>query len=300
MLSYFERRRYERAPSANLPIILVAGPPRSGTTVVAQALIRTLPVSYFNNLTAMFPRAPITANRLWGRPFRNQSVALRSFYGRTTRMSEPNDALFLWDRWLGADRAKIQPPPSAANRRRMAQFFGAFQEAFGLPVVAKNNSLNAYASSVAEALPTAHFVCMTRDPLWLSQALLDARRMIHGSPAVAYGIDDPRRATANPDDPLQDVCGQVEFYRHLAEEQLRRIGPQRFWLVPYEEFCRHPQRLLTRVAREILGLDARDEEFARKLAPLEPSCRQRLPDAEFERLRAYWEAAGQLEARSAR
>jgi hypothetical protein len=166
--------------------------------------------------------------------------------------------------------------------------------------VAKNNSLNAYASSVAEALPTAHVICMTRHPLWLSQALLDARRVIHGSSEVAYGIDDPQRATANPDDPLQDVCGQVEFYQQLADVQLRRIGPERFWLVPYEEFCRHPQRLLTRVAREILGLNAGEEEFARQLAPLEPSCLQRLPDAEFERLRAYWETAAQPAARSTR
>ncbi len=63
-LSVRERRLYDRAPLPERPIVFVVGPPRSGTTVAAQVLSAGLPVAYFNNLTSIFPRSPITVNRM--------------------------------------------------------------------------------------------------------------------------------------------------------------------------------------------------------------------------------------------
>src|SRR5262245_45670092 len=67
LLALAERRIYARATAPQRPILFVTGAPRSGTTLVSQALVHHLPVTYFNNLSALFPRAPIVANRLFGR-----------------------------------------------------------------------------------------------------------------------------------------------------------------------------------------------------------------------------------------
>src|SRR4029079_10706409 len=45
LLEPFERRAYQSAPPRRLPVILVCGPPRSGTTLLLQALIQNLPVA---------------------------------------------------------------------------------------------------------------------------------------------------------------------------------------------------------------------------------------------------------------
>ena len=55
LLRRFDRRIEARIPAPSAPIVIVCGPPRSGTTLVEQTLLRHLPVTYFSNLTNIFP-----------------------------------------------------------------------------------------------------------------------------------------------------------------------------------------------------------------------------------------------------
>ena len=59
---------YAKARAPRHPIIIVVGPPRSGTTLVAQTLTHYLNLTYFNNVTSLFPRSPICGNRILRNP----------------------------------------------------------------------------------------------------------------------------------------------------------------------------------------------------------------------------------------
>ena len=150
LLLPFERKAYRRAEPPRHPVILVCGPPRSGTTLVAQTLIRYLGTTYINNLTALFPRSPVTANRILPGCMKPDRVRPRSYYGRTSGLAGTNDGLQLWDRWFGRDRTRIPTALSSEERDAMVRFFGACEQAFGGPLIAKNNSLNLSAALVAE------------------------------------------------------------------------------------------------------------------------------------------------------
>ena len=273
-LARAERRQLETAPEPDLPILLVMGPPRSGTTLLALSLIRSLPVSYFNNLTAIFPRAPIRANELLPGHFDRKRVTLRSFYGRTRLLCGPNDALHIWDRWLGGDRTRAPSALSADAVRELPRFFGAWLRAFGGPLVAKNNSLNGCAQLVAPLLPTARFVLLRREPLWLGASLLEARRMIHGDLHTSYGIDDPGRPTDL--DPIDDIVRQLRFHDTLAARQRAALGP-RLRELAYEDFCVDPVAQIASIAREELRLRVDVDALRSVLAPLAPSQRSNLP-----------------------
>jgi len=251
-LAALERRRYARAPRPSLPIVVVVGAPRSGTTIVAQVLLNALPVGYFNNLTSVFPRAPIVANRLLGRWVRGPREAYRSFYGRTSGLGGPNDGLYLWDRWLGEDR--YAPPSRLAPevREEMARFFGAFEQATGRPLVTKNNALATQATAVAEALPTARFIAVRRKAPYVVQSILRARETIQGDRKRPYGVGAPGAANGSP---IEEVCAQVLYHERRYREQEAALGADRFWVVDYEDVCRDPRGLLGRVAREILGTE---------------------------------------------
>jgi hypothetical protein len=165
--------------------------------------------------------------------------------------SGPNDGLHLWDRWLGKDRTKIRGSLTPKEQVDMRRFFGAMEQLFGRPILAKNNSLNTCAALVAEVLDQAVFICMTREPLFLAQAQLVARLDIHGVDDVPYGIDGVRDARST--DVVEDICRQVLFHHQVAQEQQDRLGPERFWIVEYEEFCRNPSALVDAVAIKVLG-----------------------------------------------
>lgn len=278
-----ERRRLVAA-TPRWPIVLVTGAPRSGTTVLSQALIHNLPVTFFNNLTSVFPRAPITANRMFGRMLRKPSGALQSFYGRTSGFASENDALHLWDRWLGPDRYAVPERLDAATADAMRRFFAAYEQAFGRPIVNKNNALATGAEPVAAALPTAHFLFIRRDPVFAVQSILGARETIQGTRDAPYGVNDPmRRHVAS--NPIEDVCAQVLYHERRMEEQRRNIGDRRFWVVEYEHFCVEPHAIVERVGRDVLGFDVDPAALRAALPPLRNTNRSKLPQGEIDLIR---------------
>ena len=251
LLQIAERRRYRKAPAPRLPLVAVCGAPRTGTTLVEQVLIDHLPVAFINNLTAVFPRAPLTANRIFRPTVSGRGAAYHSYYGKTVGFSGPNDGLHLWDRWLGANRTRIRTSLTPVEQRDMRRFFGAMEQIYAKPIVVKNNGLNTCAALVAEVLDRAFFICMTREPLFLAQAQLRARLDIHGADDVPYGLDGVRDGRST--DVVEDICHQVLFHHQVAQEQQNRLGPERFWIVRYEEFCRNPSALVDAVAIKVLG-----------------------------------------------
>ncbi len=282
LLAQRERARYAAAPEPRLPQLFVCGPPRSGTTLVAQTLIAHLPVAYFSNLTAVFPRSPLTATAMFEKRLRPWRPAFRSYYGRTAPLLGPNDGLQLWDRWLGSDRTRRRESLTPEEGDALRRFFGAHEALTARPVVTKNNNLNLQAAAVAAALPTARFLCLTRDPVFLGQALLLARREIHGNDAIPYGLYPPEEPTP---DPVTGVARQVRWHTQLAGEQQATLGSDRFQMLSYEAFCEDPARVIYRVADEMLGIPAAD---VRQVSPglrFSPSASVRLPAERFAALK---------------
>ena len=282
ILQVRENDLYRRAAKPLSPMIFVCGAPRTGTTLVTQVLLNHLPLQYLNNLTSVFPRSPIVANQLFSRLVKRRPASYSSFYGKSDHLSGPNDALYIWDRWLGNDRGRIRESLTAAEKSSMTRFFGAFQMAYPGPLLNKNNNLNVQANIVADVFDNAYFICMTRDPLYLAQSLYLARLEIHGDTGVAYGIHDPDREATQ--DIIQDVCRQVLFHHRKIHEQQNRLGAERFWIVPYEQFCNQPEGLVTRVAEDILGVTIRTQELVKTLAPFTISNKTRMEPEVFEEI----------------
>ena len=152
VLSSSERRKYADETTGSRPITFVCGGPRAGTTCTAQFLAAHLPVSYFTNLSSLFPRSPITAQRMFLGESRRMRYSTRSFYGRTVGLTGMNDALYVWDRWLGEDREHPHFELSAEETAKMKRFFAAWERTFADPLLAKCNNLNAVAHTVAAVL----------------------------------------------------------------------------------------------------------------------------------------------------
>lgn len=256
ILQVFEKKLYKNAPNSSLPQIFVCGAPRSGTTLMAQVLIKYLPVYYFNNLTSLFPRSPIISQKLFGFLAKNdnKSITFSSFYGRTSKLWYPNDALYLWDRWTGKDRKTIPTSLHYQAKKRMVQFFNAVEHHSKQPLLNKNNSLNSFAHLVAETLPNSYFICLDRDPIFLAQSHLVARRFINADEQKSYGIEF-ETLTSQTEDAISNICKQVFNHKQMIKHQQDVVGSDRFHIVDYEEFCKNPAKIVVKIAKECLGLD---------------------------------------------
>jgi hypothetical protein len=284
VLSIFEKRSYARHDRPQRPLVFVCGPPRSGTTLLSQVLINNLPVEYFNNLTSWFPRSPLMAMHLFGRWLPKHEVGYKAYYGKTRYLSGPNDALYLWDRWVGKNRDTVPSQLLPGAEKDMPQFFAAAEDLLDSAIINKNNRLNTYAHLAANALPTAIFICLRRNPLMLAQSLLIARKEIVGQVDLPYGIDSKDRPRPNAEDYLDDICQQVLYYERAAEQQQQQIGKDRFWIIDYEEFCHEPQKLVQKVAKSVLKLSEAPPALA-DLKPFTVSNKVRISEEEFAGLR---------------
>jgi hypothetical protein len=264
-----ERQYYKSKGMTDLPLIFVCGASRTGTTVASQILIKYLPVGYLSNVIALFPRSPIISTLLFDRFLNKQAINYRSYYGKSSYFSGPNEGFFLWNRWMKADKDGVRCLLMEDKKEEMARFFHAYLSVLGKPLLHKHNDLSMCASAVAEALLKAHFICMTRDPAYLAQSLLIARTEIQGGIHIRYGVHDPHLPES--DDYVEDVCRQVLFHERLLRTQEKRIGPQRFWIVSYEEFCAKPYELVKRVSEHILGKALDSKASNMTLPPLQCS-----------------------------
>jgi hypothetical protein len=282
LLAMRERQLYEDAPDPALPIVLVCGPSRAGTTLAEQVLIATTRPTYLNNLTSLFPRSPIIANRAFRDVIGEYGAEFRSYYGKSVGLAGPNDALYLWDRWLGPQHRSAPVTRQARiDLGGMRHFFGAMQAEHGAPVLNKNNHLNCCAHLVAPILPTARFVCLRRQREHLAQSLLLARQDIHGDSSVPYGIGSP--VGGDGSDPIEDVCRQVLYHERMAQWQQEQLGADRFRIVQYEDLCRDPLALAGEICREVLGGQGRTPDES-DVQPFEPSTRIRVRPEEYARI----------------
>ena len=293
LLAIRERQRVASAPAVPArPTIFICGPARSGTTLVFQVLCRHLDVTYLQNVTALFPRSPIVVSRIYRRLARSRTDIARpyeNYYGKTGGLAGPSEANHVWHRWVMPDATgfrTILPPAGAAAA---ARFFAALGDAAGKPVIAKNNNLNAFADVMASAVPGALILCLRRRPEFLAQSLLQARREIHGSVARGYGVQDAGNGGA-AGEPVPSVCAQVAFLDRMAQEMRARVGPERFWIVDYEEFCRSPGTLVAAVAAK-LSIPMAAGTDAGSIAPI-PVNNVVRDEAELESIRHGLKAAG--------
>ncbi|WNJ17073.1 sulfotransferase [Pontibacter sp. G13] len=278
-----EAKLHPDALTPEHPVIFVCGAPRSGTTMMGQSLIKTLDVHFFNNLTSLFPHAPITAQR-WFKSWvqlDRERMKISSLYGRTARLKDPNDGLYFWDKWRGThDRKEIPTALSEGAETEIPRFFAKMEAQYGLPVLQKNNSLNTFAHLVAPILPTAQFVCMDRDPVYHAQSLLLARRFIHNDDLISYGTQgyegiDPMHSG------VESVCHQVVFHKEIAKRQQALVGADRFRIISYEDFCEQPAETIDQLAKDILGSSPGLDNLRKNMAQIQASTKQKLSDEEF-------------------
>lgn len=283
LLERREKKRYAQASKPSEPIIFVCGAPRTGTTLMEQFLIKNLDVSYFNNLTSIFVRAPITANKIFGRFIGPKRIEYKSYYSKTMYFTGPNDAFYLWNRWMTEDETGMQCVLIDDKENDIVQFFGAYEDAFGKPIVSKNNSLNTRAKRMADVFENAYFICMTREDAYLAQALLQARMEIQGDIAASYGVDNPEKDEQVVTDYVTDVCDQVLYHKRKIHEQEQLIGADRFWIMPYETFCQDPAQVLRRVYTDILKQPV-PEAALTSIEPFKAANRIKLEPELFQRI----------------
>ncbi len=287
-----EQRLLENAGERTGPLLFIVGAPRSGTTLAYQILAQHLDVSYFSNATALFFKAPVSGTRLLSRFGRTRNTAFRSYYGNSAGLGGTNDGFSIWNRWLGEDRYQAVDEVTDDTARSMRRFFAAWSRTFGKPLLNKNNRNADCVALLAAALPEACFIEIHRDPQWVVQSLLHARKTIQGDAGRNWGLrsNDPSIAC---DDPVEQVCRQVRLIENRLNEATQGLTAARHLRVDYETLCADPAAWVRTVAETFEGVRVADDAALDELKPFAVSRQSRLDEGQVARIRKFLDAEPQ-------
>lgn len=287
-------------------VVFIVGVPRSGTTLMAQALAGTRAFAYPSNFVARFWRAPLVGAKIeralgiLDTAVRDTASAgsFRSTFGVTRGWHEPHEFGYFWERWfVFRESHHVSGPDLAAiDRDGLRSEVAALEGVYEQPLFFKNLVCGLQIPFLAEVFPTAVFIHCRRDPLYLAQSLLLGRRERHGSSEHWFSLR-PKEYTELARLPVpEQIAGQIRCSLEAIRGGLDALGPERSLEVGYEAFCEDPRRQLERVF-ELLARRGESLTWDRDTVPesFEAANRRRLPDhelAELERAMMAGDGAG--------
>ncbi len=284
-----QTRRFPAATdSANaLPLLLIVGPPRAGTTLVYQYLAQTLDVTYPSNLNSLFPRSVLFRRA----HSRSTKPELASYFGQTTGLNEPNDAFHIWNRWLGDDRYRTKTNLSENDALEMQRFFAAWTDHAERPFLNKNNRNCHSLAVLADALPQAHFVVVNRDPTAIVRSLIRARRTVQGDETCGWGLLSQEDHADDPLGYVRDVCEQVANANRILSEQVEKIDAASLHQTSYEQFCESPMALAEALNSRIPEVEIREQATRFMPQSLRASPGRPLRDDEEQLIAEYFQGS---------
>ncbi len=270
LLEPVERGLARPGDAPRMPVVLVIGAPRSGTTLLTQWLAASGRFGYPSNLMSRFWRAPAIGARiqmLLADPryaFRDELFDLASptdfgsELGKTRGALASNEFWYFWRRWLPIREPR---PLSSAEREgldlsELRAELAALEQAFDKPLAMKGMALMYDLGFFARALPEAFFLAVRRDPLDNAISLLRARERFSGDRATWYSARPPGHEALLALSPEEQVIGQVLATERAIEAGLASLDERRHLTLEYQDFCAAPERAWNALWRRLEPLGA--------------------------------------------
>jgi hypothetical protein len=167
----------------------------------------------------------------------------------------------------------------------MRLFFGHWVAESGKPLVNKNNRNADCVPLLADVLPNAVFIEVSREPVYVVQSLLLARPTIQGRVERGWGLDSEEvELGASRETVIDSVCDQVIRIRQRLEGAEAVVGDGRYMRVRYEDLCANPAAVVEAVGA-FVSLELRPGTDLTAASPFPLRNEPRLPDSEIQHIR---------------
>jgi hypothetical protein len=230
--------------------IFIVGPPRSGSTLLYQALCRGLEVSYISNLMSLLPRFMV---RLAPVSLRHAPSAVAPFdpgdFGFLPGLFAPSEAGKIVDKWFSAGG------DADHHRDMVRRSLAAIGRRTGRPLLVKCPSLVLKLDAVLQTVPNARLIVLAREPAFVVQSLLLGKAKPELAADRWEGIEPPGSETHRGDGPEAEIAWQIAEILRIIEQGAASAQPGCITRVAYEDFCSDPRSAVRRMGCE-LGLEA--------------------------------------------
>lgn len=252
--------------------VFIIGAPRSGSTVLYQAMLNYFDFGYITNLHCMFYGAPALAERVTRISAKRGSVAYQSEFGRTKGLSAPSECGAFWYRFFRRYPQYI--PLTQANPKSLAHLRGSIRalgNAMGKPLLLKNLPCALRLAPLSKAFPEALYIVVNRNEGENAHSLLEARMKLSKTYDSWLSLEPPNIEYLKRLPVHEQAVEQIRSIHDVINEGRAMIGDQYFMGVNYEDFCNAPQLTMELVDQFLMKHDV---QVAKRQVEL-PSFQQR-------------------------
>jgi len=250
-----EENLIDNFTSPELPIILVIGVQRSGTTVLTQALVSLFNLSYPTNLIARFWRAPYIGAMLnHSLRINDEKMLYSSTFGATSNVSGPHEFSYFWRHWFPESATNALPwMLSGQQQDLLRKHFAAWQSVRNEPLLFKNLlEVIPNIENLSTIFPTAVFLNIIRDDFFVIQSTYESKKNYGEEYKSWFGIKPKNyREIMEIDDPLIQSTEQVFYLKRDIAGSLSQIPKDRYLNIAYEDFMSSPEKIIGEIATKI-------------------------------------------------
>lgn len=224
------------------PPCFIIGPPRSGTTLLYEAMVTRFAMAFISNAAHRFHATPLAASWLCRRAIRDWRGSFTSSMGHIDGWASPNEGGWVWRHWLAdgdwTDGADL-PESAIAGARRLTTGMAAV---LGGPFLNKNVMHSNRLLAMHRIWPDARYLVVRRDVTDTARSIVRALGAGAG-PEVGGGWRSvrPRLAPQWEGRSLaaRSMAQAIGVYRDIAEDA-PAVGAERFHEVDYAALCADP------------------------------------------------------------
>jgi len=230
----------EISGSESIQPIFIIGAPRTGSTIVYQALTNACQFAYIDNTAYTWHQSLRfglwLSNRRYGdNPHNN----FKAEHGSTRRFGghAPSECGQFWYRWLPKDRHFVdhdEVEPKMVSELR-GEVLGA-SEHLQRPILFKNLNAGQRLRLIHKAFPGAKIIFVRRDPRFVIRSIIKARQKVGAVEGQWWSIMPPNVAELLSLPEGEMCAAQVYYLERQIEEDLALFPKECVRVIHYQDF----------------------------------------------------------------
>jgi len=238
--------------------VFIVGAPRSGTTILTQALSSCFDVGYVDNLMASFWKSPIFGALLSNKLITQRTISFSSDYGQTELISDPHEFGGFWRENLNYENME-QKTDTDIDWGKLIKRLDGIYSVFNKPMIYKVFQLYWHLAEFHSLRPATKWILIERNLESNAESLLKLREKKTGSrdnwvsakPLLSNRFDGCTNEA--------QVVSQVFGINQWIREQFAKISRDSWLILDYEKFVREPKNTLDEIS-VFLGLNVNASE----------------------------------------
>jgi len=259
-ISLWEKRYYRqnRTQALKHSPFFIIGAPRTGSTILFQALTNFYDVLYIDNCVCRWNRNPLFGFWLSERRYgHSPHDNFRSEFGNTAKWGghAPSECGEFWYRWLPKDRHFTDDHEITEQMvKEIRQEITAVCNYFDRPIAFKNLNAGQRLRLIQRCFPEAKLIYVRRDHRFIKKSILAARERAGVKQGEWWGIKPPnfKELQSLPENEM--VAAQVISIEKQIELDLSRFPVSNHQILDFDDFS--PESIMA--LGEWLGLKLRD------------------------------------------